>query len=302
MLRHDLYDVDRALSATATYALVTGALLAVYPRWSSSRGCCSAATRPSAAVAATALCAVALAPLRTRLQRRVDRRLYPARGRRWPPIDDLRRARRRRAGAPGASCGDRAARPRCAIRSCASATGCPGRRRPGRRGRRRRRARIRDGAVPVCWGGAEIGVLCGGVRGARALLRGDRRRRPRCWSRWSRLRLELAAALREVESSRARLLQAGYAGAPPARARPARRRPAAAGLAGHGAAARAAPPRRRHGRRQRAARPGRRRARTAVAELRQIAHGLRPSSLDDGLGPALRRLATAVPIPVELDV
>ena len=41
---------------------------------------------------------------------------------------------------------------------------------------------------------------------------------------------------------------------------------------------------------------------TAVAELRQIAHGLRPSSLDDGLGAALRRLRPTVPIPVELDV
>ena len=41
---------------------------------------------------------------------------------------------------------------------------------------------------------------------------------------------------------------------------------------------------------------------TAVGELRRIAHGLRPSSLDDGLGPALRRLATTVPLPVELDV
>jgi signal transduction histidine kinase len=40
----------------------------------------------------------------------------------------------------------------------------------------------------------------------------------------------------------------------------------------------------------------------AVAELRQIAHGLRPSSLDDGLAPALSSLAAKVPIPVSLDV
>jgi signal transduction histidine kinase len=41
---------------------------------------------------------------------------------------------------------------------------------------------------------------------------------------------------------------------------------------------------------------------TAVAELRQVAHGLRPSSLDDGLGPALSNLTSKVPIPVRLDV
>ena len=40
----------------------------------------------------------------------------------------------------------------------------------------------------------------------------------------------------------------------------------------------------------------------AVTELRQIAHGLRPSSLDDGLGNALVMLAGKVPLPVTLDV
>jgi signal transduction histidine kinase len=41
---------------------------------------------------------------------------------------------------------------------------------------------------------------------------------------------------------------------------------------------------------------------TAVAELRTIAKGLRPPSLDAGLGAALRSLAANVPIPVELAV
>jgi signal transduction histidine kinase len=41
---------------------------------------------------------------------------------------------------------------------------------------------------------------------------------------------------------------------------------------------------------------------TAVAELRQIAHGLRPSSLDDGLAKALATLASKVPVPMTLDV
>jgi signal transduction histidine kinase len=41
---------------------------------------------------------------------------------------------------------------------------------------------------------------------------------------------------------------------------------------------------------------------TAVAELRQIAHGLRPSSLDDGLAAALTNLSRRSSIPVELAV
>ena len=41
---------------------------------------------------------------------------------------------------------------------------------------------------------------------------------------------------------------------------------------------------------------------TAVAELRQIAHGLRPGSLDDGLPAALANLVRNVPMPVDMDV
>ena len=41
---------------------------------------------------------------------------------------------------------------------------------------------------------------------------------------------------------------------------------------------------------------------TAVSELRQIAHGLRPSSLDDGLTAALENLTRNTPLPVALDL
>ena len=41
---------------------------------------------------------------------------------------------------------------------------------------------------------------------------------------------------------------------------------------------------------------------TAVAELRQIAHGLRPSSLDDGLPAALSNLVRSLPMTVDMDV
>jgi signal transduction histidine kinase len=41
---------------------------------------------------------------------------------------------------------------------------------------------------------------------------------------------------------------------------------------------------------------------TAVAELRQIANGIRPSSLDDGLAPARAALACDLPVPMTLEV
>jgi signal transduction histidine kinase len=41
---------------------------------------------------------------------------------------------------------------------------------------------------------------------------------------------------------------------------------------------------------------------TAVSELRQLAHGIRPACLDDGLGPALAPLTQTAPVPVTVDV
>jgi signal transduction histidine kinase len=117
-----------------------------------------------------------------------------------------------------------------------------------------------------------------------------------------RLRLELTAALREVEASRARLVQVGD------RERRRLERDLHDGaqqrLVSLGMALRLAQ-RQRKGADpeldglldQTVAELG-----TAVAELRQIAHGLRPSSLDDGLHAALVALTQHVPIPVSLHV
>lgn len=40
----------------------------------------------------------------------------------------------------------------------------------------------------------------------------------------------------------------------------------------------------------------------AVEELRRLAHGVRPSRLDDGLGPALASIAATSPVPLDLSV
>ena len=115
-----------------------------------------------------------------------------------------------------------------------------------------------------------------------------------------RLRLEVTAALREVEASRARLVQVGD------RERRRLERDLHDGaqqrLVSLGMALRLAQRQLDDGTiaeldgllDQTVAELG-----TAVAELRQIAHGLRPSSLDDGLHAALLALTQHVPIPVD---
>jgi signal transduction histidine kinase len=117
-----------------------------------------------------------------------------------------------------------------------------------------------------------------------------------------RLRLELARALREVESSRARLVQAGY------EERKKLERDLHDGaqqrLVSLGMAFRLAQRHLDDGSvdvngllDQGVAELG-----TALAELRKIAYGLRPGRLDDGLDAALTELVRTVPITVDLDV
>lgn len=297
MLRHDLYDVDRAISTAVTYSLVTAALLTVFMVASFLGGVALGRGSPVAAAAATALSAAALLPVRSRLQRWVDRRLYPLRQGTLAAIDDLRR--RTHAGQ---------ARPeqledvlRVALRDPALRVGY---RVPGGDtvvDTDGHRLSLDGQGTAVRLGDQEIGAL---------LLR---RSCPRPLAREVadasallvevvRLRLELGQALRDVESSRSRLLHAGYQE---------RRRleadlhdGAQQRLVSLGMSLRLAQ-RHLHDRTvdvhglldTTVAELG-----TAVAELRQLAHGLRPSSLDDGLGPALANLSSTVPIAVDLDV
>ena len=79
ILRYRLYDIDRIISRTLAYAIVTGLLIGVYA------GLVLLATevlrfRTPVAVAASTLAAAALfTPLRSRVQRRIDRRFNRAR-------------------------------------------------------------------------------------------------------------------------------------------------------------------------------------------------------------------------------
>ncbi|WP_433420384.1 histidine kinase [Microtetraspora malaysiensis] len=298
VLRHDLYDVDRAISAAVTYGLVTAILLAFSTAASFVVGLGAGRASPVAAAAATAVCAAALAPLRVRLRRWVDRRFYPARQAALAAVEDLRA--RSHAGQ---------AQPEQLEETLRGALRDPelrvGYRLPGETGL--------VGAsgdpllpgpahvAPVRLGGHDIGAIVRGATGSRELLR-EVASASALLVEVVRLRIEVSRALDEAEAGRARLLRAGYEE---------RRRlerdlhdGAQQRLVSLGMAMRLA---------QRHLSDGTvdvdglldrwvAELAAAVAELRQIAHGLRPSSLDDGLGAALSLLAGTAPVPVTLDV
>ncbi|MFF4779137.1 sensor histidine kinase [Microtetraspora fusca] len=298
VLRHDLYDVDRAISAAVTYGLVTAILLAFSTAASFVVGLGAGRASPVAAAAATAVCAAALAPLRVGLRRWVDRRFYPARQAALAAVEDLRA--RTHAGQ---------AHPEQLEETLRAALRDPelrvGYRVPGETGLVGASGDpLLPGSAhvaPVRLGGHDIGAIVRGSTGSRELLR-EVASASALLVEVVRLRIEVSRALDEAEAGRARLLRAGYEE---------RRRlerdlhdGAQQRLVSLGMAMRLA---------QRHLTDGTvdvdglldrwvAELAAAVAELRQIAHGLRPSSLDDGLGAALALLAGTAPVPVTLDV
>jgi signal transduction histidine kinase len=296
MLRHDLYDVDRALAVAVAYTIATAVLLAVFTAVSFGTGLVLGRNSVAVAAATTAVCALVLAPLRVRLQRRVDRRLYPARQAALSALDDLR-----------ARIHSGHSEPERLESVLAKALRDPslkvGYRLPGGDDLVDASGELMstvDEETPILVGGVEIGVLqwSGGSRE----LRRELAQASALLAELVRLRLELREALHEVGASRTRLQQIGYQE---------RRRlerdlhdGAQQRLVSLGMALRLAQRHLSDGTvdvngllDQSVAELG-----TAVAELRQLAHGLRPSSLDDGLGPALAALTSTMPVPVELEV
>jgi signal transduction histidine kinase len=294
---HDLYDVDRALSATVTYAVVTSALVGLYATATFASGVVLGRDSAVAAAGVTAVGAVALTPVRRRVQQRVDQRLHPLRLAAVSAVGDLQR--RVHAGS---------ARPEQLDDELRAALGDPGLRVgytvPGRQGPVSCDGRPVDpsGGVPVLLGTAPIGVLVPGPDGA-----GRHDLRPvaeACATLVEvvRLRLELTAALREVEASKARLVRVGDEE---------RRRlerdlhdGAQQRLVSLGMALRLAQRHLDDGTvdvedllDRAVAELG-----IAVGELRRVAHCLRPRVLDRGLPAALDDLTRQVPVPVQLEV
>lgn len=294
MLRHRLYDVDRVLADTVSYAVVAAALVAAYAVAAPVLGVLLGRDSPAAAAGATAVCAVLLAPLRTRLRRAVDRRLFPPRRAALQAVEELQQRIHREGAQPE----ELEQVLRAALRDDELRVGMLV---PGESGFVDvRGSRVPDtGLTPVTLGDVQIGVLTASAQTPPSVLR-ELAAAAAGLVEVIRLRAELARALREVEASRMRLVQVGDSE---------RRRlerdlhdGAQQRLVALGMALRLA---QRHVPDvdvdavvdQAVAELA-----TAVAELRQIAHGLRPTSLDDGLHAALAALTSKLPVPVVLDV
>ncbi len=203
LLRHDLFDVDRAIATTVAYALATALLVAAFGGAALAAGLLLGGRSTVAVAAATALGAAAFAPLRRRLQRSVDARLYPLRRAALEAIGELQRG----IGAGTARPEELAERLQAALRDPGLRVGylLPG------------SSRLVDetgapldaaGAVPVVAAGATIGVLRSASPSVSDELLRQVAEASATLVELVRLRLELAEALREVEASRARLVLA----------------------------------------------------------------------------------------------
>lgn len=297
VLRHDLYDVDKALAAAVTYGLLTVAVLSTYAAVSFTGGLVLGGQSAPVAAGATAVCALALAPLRHRLQRLVDRRFYPLRRAALAAIEDLHRQIHTGHAVPEqletvlrTALRDPVLRVGFLLPATDGFVDTDG------------RPVERAGGTEVVLAGVVIGVIRTGSGTASPELLRQVAGAATTLVEVVRLRLELAGALREVRASRARLVQVGYE----ERHRLERdlHDGAQQRLVSLGMALRLAQRHLDDGTvdvngllDQSVAELG-----TAVAELRQIAHGLRPSRLDEGLAAALTALVRTVPVRVDLDL
>ena len=297
VLRHDLYDVDKALALAVTWGLLTTLLLATYAAVSSVTGLALGRESEAGVALGTAAAAVVLLPALRAVRRLVDARMYPLRRAALAAVDHLHQE---------VSAGR--ARPEQLESALREALRDPGLR-VGFRAPGEDDYRDADGqpvpaarGVPVLLDDERTGVLAPGSGPASPELLREVADRCSTLVEVVRLRAEVAAALREAESSRTRLVEIGYEE---------RRRierdlhdGAQQRLVSLGMQLRLA---------QRHLGDGSvdvdalldgsvAELGSAVAELRQIAHGLRPSSLDDGLPAALSHLVRSVPMTVDMDV
>lgn len=91
VVRPELFDPTRLLATATGHMVVTAGLLAVFTGVTAITGLFLAQGAPEIALAATAACATGLSRVRSRVQRSVDRWLYPARQVAFAAIADLQR-------------------------------------------------------------------------------------------------------------------------------------------------------------------------------------------------------------------
>jgi signal transduction histidine kinase len=301
-VRPELLDIDHVLAGTVAHGVFTAALLAVYTAVDLATGQLLVHRAPTVAVAATALCALLLVPARGWIQQRIDRWLYPARKAAYSAIAELHRE----------SLGARArpeqlqSRLRPALREESLVVGY----------RSPLHETLVDAAgnavtepgewhvVPISLGGERIGALLAPPTVSWELLR-DVAARASPLVELVRLRMDLRLAILQADESRARMLRAGYE----ERVRLERdlHDGAQQRLVSLGVALRLTQRQVARGDvdvvevagilDQAVAELG-----TTVSELRQLAHGIRPSCLDDGLLAALSSLVSSTPVPISLQV
>jgi signal transduction histidine kinase len=297
LLRPDLYDAQHALAGTLTHLVLSALLLTAWSATSVAVGLVVPDGKTVVPVVAAAACALFLSPVRARVQRLIDRWFYPTRKAALTAVRQLH-----------ADTASGLARPEqltivlrealddpdfvMAYRSVGTGS-----------------LRAVDGApvledadhdVPVALGGEVVGTVRSTRCSATLLHQIGREAAPLL--ELVRLRGELRRALDDAESSRERLVRASYE----ERARlerdlhdGAQQRLVALGLHLRLAQLEMGP--------QQTdvvglldeavAQLG-----TAVSELRQLAHGIRPSCLDDGLGAALSSLVRRSPVPITVYV
>jgi len=252
------------------------------------------ARSPAVAIAVTAGAAILLVPLGRRLQRYVDSRLYRARHAAFESIAELHRETLQARAGPEElqqRLRDALADQTLVVGYCRPASGDV----VDARGAA---MQVPEPLVDITIGPERIGVLSTRAPIAGELVRAIAARAAPLVE-LVRLRLELRQALSDAEDSRARLLRVGYE----ERVRLERdlHDGAQQRLVALGMALRLA--QRRLGRGvdvsavfdEAVAELG-----TAVSELRLLAHGIRPSCLDDGLVPALSQLISTAHLPIVL--
>ena len=291
VMRYRLYEIDRLINRTLVYGGLSAALAAVFAAVSLSLGVAIGSGSALSSSAATLAVALLFGPLRSRMQRLVDRRFAPARyaGLRTVEryLEDLRAGREppEATGAMlAAALGDPGLQllfwlPEAEVHVDAS----------GRvvelDGSDRARTPVRRGTFPLAT------VVHDGALGDQPDLLESVIERAGLAIEIARLRVEVRRQLAEVEASRTRIVTAGYA----ERRRlerdlhdGAQQRLVSIGLA------------LRHLQRQLPAASAYAQAlddtvaelACAIDELRELARGVRPAGLDDGLASALRELAS----------
>jgi signal transduction histidine kinase len=303
VLRYRLYEIDRLINATLVYGALTALLALAFVAVSLGLGVALGGGAAVPTAVATLAVALAFRPLRDRVQRGVDRRLNRSRYEGLRRVDDFLEALR--AGR---------AEPEEISDVLAAATADPslelffwlphdGVHADAGGGLVEELRELPAGRTPVRRGELKLGtVVHDGALGARAALLDAVIVRAGLAIEIARLRVEVRRQLAEVDQSRARIVAATYE----ERRRLERElhdgaqqrlvsiglevRHLQQGLGPSAAATSSALDSVVTG------------LADAIAELRELAHGVRPAALDGGLAPALRELAARSPVDTALEV